>query len=89
MANRSRNISREDRAREAKNSFHKKEKPRGIGNVSPVYRVATGVFALISFAAVLGCFLIYGYFHLKEAARQVRRTVGTLDRWRKCMYGYV
>ena len=46
MADRSRNISREDRAREAKNSFHKKEKPRGIGNVSPVYRVATGVFAL-------------------------------------------
>ena len=75
MADRSRNISREDRAREAKSSFHKKEKPRGIGNVSPVYRVATGVFALTSFAAVLGCFLIYGYFHLKEAARQEQEAV--------------
>ena len=46
-----------------------------MGNVSPVYRVATGVFALISFGAVLSCFLIYGYFHLKEAARQEQEAV--------------
>lgn len=75
IANRNREITREDRANEAKNSFHKKEKSRGMGNVSPVYRVATGVFAIISFVAVLACFLIYGYFHLKEAARQEQEAV--------------
>jgi len=58
--------SREERAKQARNEFQKKERNRVMEGVSPVYRTATFVFALLSFAALLGCFLIFGYFYLKE-----------------------